>query len=91
MDTGLDSPIREVIANKVKNVIASSQQDMLNNISAMMDSRLNRLKSNIQQSQFDISNIQITKIEESVSDNYKFKKKKEMKISFDILWKYFPS
>ncbi|CAG2253627.1 unnamed protein product [Mytilus edulis] len=75
MDTGLDSPIREAIANEVKSVIASSQQDMLNNMSAMMDSRLNRLQSNIQQSQFDISNAQINKIEESVSDNYKFQRK----------------
>ncbi|CAG2232085.1 unnamed protein product [Mytilus edulis] len=75
MDTGLDSPIREAIANEVKSVIASSKQDMLNNMSAMMNSRLNRLQSNIQQSQFDISNAQITKIEESVSNNYKFQRK----------------
>lgn len=66
MNTRLDSPIREAIANELNSVIASSQQHMLSNMSAMMEFRLNPLQSNIQLSQFDISNAHITKIAESV-------------------------
>lgn len=60
MDARLDSPIREAIANELNSVIASSQQHMLSNMSALMEFRLNPLQSNIQLSQFDISKYNIS-------------------------------
>ena len=44
-------------------------------MAVLIDSRLNTFQSNIQQSQKDISDFQISKVEESVTDNFRFQRK----------------
>ncbi|XP_076116600.1 uncharacterized protein LOC143084068 [Mytilus galloprovincialis] len=75
MDTGISSSIKDAISLEVKNAVSNLQQDILNNISTIMDSRLSSFQSNIRQSQQDISQSQIYKIEQTVTDNFSFKRK----------------
>ncbi|CAG2189976.1 unnamed protein product [Mytilus edulis] len=63
------------ISLEVKNAVSNLQQDILNRISTIMDSRLSSFQSNIRQSQQDISQSQMYKIEQTVTDNYSFKRK----------------
>ncbi|VDI62018.1 Hypothetical predicted protein [Mytilus galloprovincialis] len=75
MYTGISSSIKDAISLEVKNAVSNLQQDILNNISTIMDSRLSSFQSNIRQSQQDISQSQIYKIEQTVTDNFSFKRK----------------
>ncbi|VDI26109.1 Hypothetical predicted protein [Mytilus galloprovincialis] len=75
MDTDLDDSIKAVILREVKNAVSSSQQDLLNSITTVMDSRLSSSQSNLQQSQQEISQTQIAKLEETMTDNYSFQRK----------------
>ncbi|VDI02492.1 Hypothetical predicted protein [Mytilus galloprovincialis] len=75
MDTDLDDSIKAVILREVKNAVSSSQQDLLNSITTVMDSRLSSFQSNLQQSQQEISQTQIAKLEETMTDNYSFQRK----------------
>ncbi|VDI67528.1 Hypothetical predicted protein [Mytilus galloprovincialis] len=75
MDTGISSTIKDAISLEVKNAVSNLQQDILNSISSIMDSRLSSFQSNLRQSQQDISQSQIYKIEQTVTDNYSFKRK----------------
>ena len=67
MDTGMNSPMRNAIVHEVETAVSNTRQDLLNS--------MNTFQSNIQQSQKDISDVQISKIEESVSDNFRFQRK----------------
>ncbi|VDH99940.1 Hypothetical predicted protein [Mytilus galloprovincialis] len=75
MDTDLDDSIKAVILREVKNAVSSSQQDLLNSITTVMDSRLSSFQSNLQQSQQEISQTQIAKLEETMTNNYSFQRK----------------
>ena len=75
MDTGISSHTREVISREVRSAVSNIQHDLLNNITTLMDSRLSDFQKNITQSQQDISQSQISKIEETMSDNFVFKRK----------------
>ena len=75
MDIGIISLIRMAIAGEVENAVSNTKQDLLNSMAILMDSRLNNLQSNLQQSQLELSNTQRTKFEETVSDNFKFPRK----------------
>ncbi|VDI23305.1 Hypothetical predicted protein [Mytilus galloprovincialis] len=75
MDTGISSSIKDAILLEVKNAVSNLQQDILNSISTIMDSRLSSFQSNIRQSQQDISKSQMYKIEQTVTDNYSFMRK----------------
>ena len=48
MDTGLTSPIRSAIAQEVETAVPSTKQDLVTNMSVLIDSRLNTFLSNIQ-------------------------------------------
>ena len=75
MDTGLSSPLRNAISNEVQNAVSNSQRELLNDITTLVDSRFSTFQANIQQSQQEISQTQLTKIEKSVCDGYKFQRK----------------
>ena len=76
MDTGdLSESIRDAIAREVKQAVTSSQNDLLAKITTVMDSKLSTFQTNIQQSQVELSETQICKMEETLSDNYTFQRK----------------
>jgi len=67
--------MRNAIIHEVETAVSNTKQDLLNSMAVLIDSRLNTFQSNIQQSQKDISDFQISKIEESVTDNFRFQRK----------------
>ena len=76
MDTGeLSNNIRKAISREVKAAIVSTQHDMLNSITTAMDVKLTSFQNSIQQSQAETSQNQISKIEETLCDNYVFQRK----------------
>jgi hypothetical protein len=87
MDTGMNSPMRNAIIHEVETAVSNTKQDLLNSMAVLIDSRLNAFQSNIQQSQKDISDFQISKIEESVTDNFRFQRK-ETKMSTNSVLKF---
>ncbi|VDI18632.1 Hypothetical predicted protein [Mytilus galloprovincialis] len=74
-DPGLDNSVKQVIVLEVQNAVSASQQDTLNQITALIDNRQSTFQGNIQQSQRDISQSQMSKIEETLSENYTFQRK----------------
>ncbi|VDI58958.1 Hypothetical predicted protein [Mytilus galloprovincialis] len=74
-DPGLDNSVKQVIVQEVQNAVSASQQDTLNQTIALIDNRLSTFQGNIQQSQRDISQSQMCKIEETLSENYTFQRK----------------
>ena len=87
MDTGMNSPMRNAIIHEVETAVSNTKQDLLNSMAVLIDSRLNTFQSNIQQSQKDISDFQMSKIEESVTDNFRFQRK-ETKMSTNSVLKF---
>jgi hypothetical protein len=69
MDTGMNSPMRNAIVHEVETTVSNTKQDLLNSMAVLIDSRLDTFQSNIQQSDF-----QTSKIEESVTDNFRFQR-----------------
>jgi len=53
--------------HKVETAVSNTKAGLLNSVAVLIDSRLNTFQSNIQQSQKDISDVQMSKIGESVS------------------------
>ncbi|XP_063436225.1 uncharacterized protein LOC134717658 [Mytilus trossulus] len=74
-DPGLDISVKQVIVQEVQNAVSASQQATLNQITALIDNRLSTFQGKIQQSQRDISQSQMSKIEETLSENYTFQRK----------------
>ncbi|CAG2194401.1 unnamed protein product [Mytilus edulis] len=88
MNTDLDDSIKAVILHEVKNAVSSLQQDLLNSITTVMDSRLSSFQSKLQQSQQKISQTQIAKLEETMTDNYSFQRKgNENQYRHEFGWK----
>ena len=69
------SSMQNAIVHEVETAVSNTKQNLLNSMAVLIDSRLNAFQSNIQQSQKDISDFQISKIEESVTDNFCFQRK----------------
>jgi len=67
--------MRNAIVHEVETAVSNTKEDVLNSMAVLIDSRLNTFQSNIQQSQKDISDVQMSKIEERVSDNFRFQRK----------------
>ena len=55
------------IVHEVETAVSNTKEDLLNSMAVLIDSRLHTFQSNIQQSQKDISDVQMSKIGESVS------------------------
>lgn len=71
---GLSSPVREAISHQVQNTVTATQQDLLNNIATLIDSRLTSF-TNITHPQEEDSLTQITKMEETMTENDTFQKR----------------
>ncbi|ESO87043.1 hypothetical protein LOTGIDRAFT_154529 [Lottia gigantea] len=52
-----------------------SQNDLLTNITTLMDARLSVFQQNIQASQKDISTLQMNRIQDTICDKYSFQRK----------------
>ena len=61
--------MRNAIVHEVETAVSKTKQDLLNSMAVLIGSRLDTFQSNIQQSDF-----QISKIEESVTDNFRFQR-----------------
>jgi hypothetical protein len=61
--------MRNAIVYEVETAVSNTKQDLLNSMAVLIDSRLDTFQSNMQQSDF-----QISKIEESVTDNFRFQR-----------------
>ena len=71
----MDADIRETIQNEVQNAVKSTQDQLLNSLTSLLDTRLDGFQRNIQDNQKDLSDTQLAKIDENMSDSYKFKKR----------------
>ena len=72
----MDEPaIKQLIANEVHNAVQSSQNSMLSRIDNLMSNKLGSFESSMKESQRQLSDSQIAKIEELTTDNYEFKRK----------------
>ena len=60
---------------EVKTAVSNSQQELLSSITSLMDSRLSSFQTSIHQTQFEISQTQISKMEETLTDSYTFQRK----------------
>ena len=67
--------VRDLVSDEVKSVVADSQQQLLNNLDTMMNSRFNAFHEELQKSQVDVSNTQLAKLESTIADNFTFKRK----------------
>ena len=66
---------RETIQNEVQNAVKSTQDQLLNSLISLLDTRLDGFQRNIQDNQKDLSDTQLAKIDKNMSDSYKFKKR----------------
>ena len=71
MDAGMQDTIQAEVNNAVKN----TQDQLLNSLTMLLDNRLEGFQKNIQDSQKSVSDTQLAKIDESMSDTYKFCKR----------------
>ncbi|VDI41867.1 Hypothetical predicted protein [Mytilus galloprovincialis] len=72
----MDEPaIKQLIANEVHNAVQSSQNSMLSRIDNLMSTKLGAFESSMKESQRQLSDSQIAKIEELTTVNYEFKEK----------------
>ena len=71
----MDDDIRETIQNEVQNAVKSTQDQLLNSLTSLLDTRLDGFQRNIQDNQKALSDTQLAKIDENMSDSYKFKKR----------------
>ena len=75
MDADIRETNRETIQNEVQNAVKSTQDQLLNSMTSLLDTRLDGFQRNIQDNQKALSDTQLTKIDENMSNSYKFKKR----------------
>ncbi|KAK6191283.1 hypothetical protein SNE40_003013 [Patella caerulea] len=66
---------RDAITHEVQTAISRNQQGLLNNLTELINSKLDTFKRSITRSQKEISNDQVNRIEEKITDNYTFCRK----------------
>ena len=71
----MDAGILQAIQHEVQNAIKESQDQLLNSLSTLLDKRLDGVQRNIQENQKMLSDTQMAKMDETMADTYKFKKR----------------
>ena len=71
----MDADIRAAIQQEVKDAVKNSQQEMLSSMGTLLDNRFQGFNRDIQNSQKALAESQLAKIDETLSDNYRFKKR----------------
>ena len=70
----MDVELRDTIEKEVHSAVLSTQNQLLNSLTSLLDSRLDGLQRNIQENQKVLSESQLAKIDENITDTFKFKK-----------------
>ncbi|CAC5371642.1 unnamed protein product [Mytilus coruscus] len=87
----MDEPaMKQLIANEVQNAVQSSHNFMFSRIDTLMNNKIVSFESSMKESQKQLSDSQIAKIEELTTDNYEFGRKsnkKQHKINIKIIKK----
>ncbi|VDI53418.1 Hypothetical predicted protein [Mytilus galloprovincialis] len=71
----MDADIQQTIRAEVHNAVQNTQEQLLNNMTTLLESRLDGFQRRIQENQKSLSDTQIAKIDENMSDTYKFRKR----------------
>ena len=71
----MDESIRTEIQSEIQAAVHSSQTNILNSITTVINNRLDDFRESFRTTQKDIADSQMAKIDETLSDNYKFKKR----------------
>ncbi|VDI36147.1 Hypothetical predicted protein [Mytilus galloprovincialis] len=71
----MDAELQQVIQTEVQNAVQSTQDQMLNSMTTLLDSRLEGFQKRIQDNQKVLSDTQIARMDESLTDSYKFRKR----------------
>ncbi|CAC5413102.1 unnamed protein product [Mytilus coruscus] len=71
----MDADIQQTIRAEVHNAVQNTQEQLLDNMTTLLESRLDGFQRRIQENQKSLSDTQIAKIDENMSDTYKFRKR----------------
>ncbi|CAC5414982.1 unnamed protein product [Mytilus coruscus] len=71
----MDADIKEIIQAEVQSAILGTQDKLLNSLTSLLDTRLNGFQQNIQDSQKALSESQLAKIGETITETFKFRKR----------------
>ena len=71
----MDANIREIIRAEVQSAIIGTQDKLLNSFTSLLDTRLNGFQQNIQDNQKALSDSQLAKIDETMTETFKFRKR----------------
>ncbi|XP_063448313.1 uncharacterized protein LOC134727849 [Mytilus trossulus] len=83
----MDADIRAEVHNAVQN----TQEKLLDNMTTLLESRLDGFQRRIQENQKSLSDTQIAKIDEKMSDTYKFRKRGKSYFNAFKRWERFIS
>ena len=71
----MDVELRDTIEKEVHSAVESTQNQLLNSLTSLLDARLDGFQRNIQENQKALSESQMAKIDENMTDTFKFKKR----------------
>ncbi|CAC5409079.1 unnamed protein product [Mytilus coruscus] len=71
----MDADIQQTIRAEVHNAVQNTQEQLLDNMTTLLESRLDGFQRRIQENQKSLSDTQIAKIDDSLLDTYKFRKR----------------
>ena len=71
----MDAVLRSEIQNEIQAAVQNAQTDILNSITSALDSRFEVFRKTFQSTQKALADTQMAKIDETLADNYKFKKR----------------
>ena len=70
----MDVELRDTIEKEVHSAVLSTQNQLLNSLTSLIDAKLDGFQRNIQENQKVLSESQLAKIDENITDTFKFKK-----------------
>ena len=71
----MDADIQQTIRAEVHNAVQNTQEKLLDNMTTLLESRLDGFQRRTPENQKSLSDTQIAKIDENMSDTYKFRKR----------------
>ena len=71
----MDADIRHTIQAEVQLAVQNSQSNLVNSLTALLNNRLEGFNKHLEASQKALADTQMAKTDETLSDNYRFKKR----------------
>jgi hypothetical protein len=71
----MDVELRDSIEKEVHSAVQSTHNQLLNSLTSLIDAKLDGFQRNIQENQKVLSESQLAKIDENITDTLKFKKR----------------